>query len=241
MSPLPADAATLIAEGFGDRRLAGALGITRHAARALIVEAKLAAAPQLPANVPAIVPGNAMSLYDTACTALAEAVRVDEVKAVHDVTAAIAAYARRAKNHQLLADAVSLREHAERKLGEKLIEAKRAGQIAEGRPKAGNPQTNGGFPRVTLEDVGIDYNLSSRAQKKAAIAEQAFEAMIDQMRESIVSGRRAPDILKSAPINGARSVMATRVEPDEFVGLFPDSTLGHAGIDGSRVAACGSP
>ena len=63
-------------------------------------------------NVPAIVPGNAMSLYDTACTALAEAVRVDEVKAVHDVTAAIAAYARRAKNHQLLADAVALREHA---------------------------------------------------------------------------------------------------------------------------------
>ena len=54
--------------------------------------------------------GNAMSLYDTACTALAEAVRVDEVKAVHDVTAAIAAYARRGKNHQLLADAVSLRD-----------------------------------------------------------------------------------------------------------------------------------
>ena len=47
MVPLPADAADLIAKGFGDRRLAGALGITRHRARQLIhQEAHDAAAEQ---------------------------------------------------------------------------------------------------------------------------------------------------------------------------------------------------
>ena len=79
----------------------------------------------------------------------------------------------------------------QRKLGEKLIEAKRAGQIAEGRPKAGNPQTNGGFPRVTLEDAGINYNLSSRAQKKSqGIAPQAFDAMLERLRDNVVAGKR---------------------------------------------------
>ena len=178
------------------------LGITRHSARALIVQHKLAGA-----QVPAIGAVNAASLYDTACTALAKAVRVDEVKAVHDVTAAIEAYARRAKNHQLIADALALREYAERKLGEKLIEAKQAGQIAEGRPK--NCSAAEQFSRVTLDEAGIDRKLSSRAQKKAGIAAAAFDAMVERMRATVVAGKRF-DVLAAASTQDKAARRAAR-------------------------------
>jgi N6-adenosine-specific RNA methylase IME4 len=54
------------------------------------------------------------------------------------------------------------------------------------------------FSRVTLEEAGIDRKLSARAQKKAGIATKTFDAMVARMRDDIVTGRRAADILQSA-------------------------------------------
>lgn len=192
-------------DGLGYRRIGHELGITRQQAERLIKKIEI---EELRSRVPA-TPGNAVSLYDTACRALAQAVQVDEVKAVIPVAAAIRAYAKQAKNRELEANAAILRERAERKLGEKLIEAKAAGQIAEGRPpkEIGSPMEP--F-RVTLEAADIDKKLSMRAQRKAGIAAQAFDAMVDRMRDDIVSGRRSSDILKAVTTEQKQERRAAR-------------------------------
>ncbi len=94
---------------------------------------------------------------------LLRARNVDEVKDIRDKSDAMRAYARMAKDTQLEMDATELRLRAERRLGIMLSDAKAAGQFGEGRPK--NPSVMEGFPKTTLEDAGIDYRLSSRAQR----------------------------------------------------------------------------
>jgi len=54
--------------------------------------------------------------YDAACQALAKAVRVDEVKNIHDIAVAMRVYAKQAKNHEAEANAVVLRMRATRRL-----------------------------------------------------------------------------------------------------------------------------
>ncbi len=184
----------LIAEGYGDRRLGKALKITRWAARELIHEAKLAATPS---SAVTIVKGGILARYEAARAALAEAVRVDEVKDVHDAAAALGAYARQAKDRDMEANAVVLRERAERKLGEMLAAQKTTIGLARGgrpsKPVPGSEQVS--VPDITLADMGIDRKLSMRAQKKAGIAEQAFEAMVEATRGRILAGR-GNDVLK---------------------------------------------
>jgi N6-adenosine-specific RNA methylase IME4 len=180
--------------GWGARKIGAELGIGKDSALRLLNKLKLEDAR---GALQIIGPtNNPVNLYDTACRALAAAVRVDEVKSVLDVSAAIEAYGRQAKNLDVEANAVTLRERACRRLGEMLIEAKRIGQIAEGRPKT-VPATEQ-LKRFTLEEVGIDRKLSMRAQKKAGISATAHEAMVAQMREEILTGRRSLDTLKVA-------------------------------------------
>jgi hypothetical protein len=50
--------------------------------------------------------------------AVAEAKAVDEVKEIINVSAAMAAYGRQAKNHQIEADAFEIRIRAEARIGE---------------------------------------------------------------------------------------------------------------------------
>jgi hypothetical protein len=42
--------------------------------------------------------------------------------------------------------------------------------------------------RPTLADVGIDKKLSARSQKVGGIGEQAFEAMVENVRQKIADG-----------------------------------------------------
>jgi hypothetical protein len=179
--------------------------------------------PDIPFSPPApfegITPDSAVALYESACQALAEAKTLIEVKEVRDRTKAIAEYGRLAKDRTLHIQATELMVRAEYKLGTIL---------------AATPRNVGGRPEKTrsekeqvskpLEEMGIDRKLSSRAQKFASISERAIEARIAAWRERAErsSGRlTAKDILRDAPINGARATMAGRIEPDDSLDYFP--------------------
>jgi len=100
------------------------------------------------------------------------------------------AYARMAKDTQLEMDATELRRRAERRLGIMLSEQKRTTGMNKGAQGIGTsavPQEN---RTPTLADVGIDKKLSSRSQRVAVIGEQAFEAMIERLRQKISEGGR---------------------------------------------------
>jgi hypothetical protein len=166
-----------------------------------------------------------LTRYEAARTALAEAVRVDEVQAVRNIGLQMKGYAKIAKDKGLQADAATLVMRAERKLGVLIQSAKETGQLGIGRREKSNladsadqSPNNGSdaepFQRVTLSEAGIDKKLSMRAQKWARMGEPQFEQKLSDERNRIESEG-------ATPINGARSVMASRSEPDHSLDFFP--------------------
>lgn len=129
----------------------------------------------------------ALSQYDRARAALAEATRIDQVVPLLDEIEHIKLHAKQIRDRGLLADATEFQLRAERRLGEVLGAAKEAGHFAEGRPKKNGSDAEP-FPPATLAEVGVDKKLSSRAQKAAALPTQAFEATITVTRERIAAG-----------------------------------------------------
>lgn len=108
--------------------------------------------------------------YDAACRALAEAKRVDEVKAIHNTAKMMAAYARIAKNEKMKQDAADIRERAEHRLGVLMdLQAKTAGK-AKGSDRGGRRKFDGSRrdptnTPPTLAEAGIDKHLADRARK----------------------------------------------------------------------------
>jgi N6-adenosine-specific RNA methylase IME4 len=143
-----------------------------------------------------------LALFSVAKEALAEAVKVDEVKDVRDHAERIRLYGQQANDRSIIADATEIIMRAERRLGELLRSAHQSGQLGIGRPSRSNvdegeeaqgeqrsetaevvrPQ------RVTLAEAGISKKLSTRSQKFAAVAETAFEAALLSAREKILAG-----------------------------------------------------
>jgi len=166
----------------------------------------------------------ALIRYEAARAALAEAKAIDEVKDVRDQAEAMRLYARMAGDLALELDAAEIRVRAERRLGELILAQKMTvGLNRGGRPQK-TPSASEGVSMPTLKDVGIDYKLSSRAQRSAGIAEQAFEAMVEAMRARMAGDRHRGSLDLSgagAPINGARAVMGSRVEPPDGLDYFP--------------------
>ena len=119
------------------------------------------------------MPSTRLMRYDAARLALAEAHRVDEAKDIRDKALALAAYARQAKDRDMVAWATEIKLRAERRTGELLLEtAKSAQRNTGGKPSARSE----GLP--TLKKMGISEDQSSDWQKLAAIPEQAFEQRI---------------------------------------------------------------
>lgn len=113
--------------------------------------------------------------YEAARTALAEAHRVDEVKDIRDKAEALAAYARQAKDADLIQYATEIKVRAERRCGELLARtekntgARGAGPIAVERYDRDTP---------TLADMGLSKDESSRYQQLAAMPDEHFETAV---------------------------------------------------------------
>ena len=165
--------------------------------------------------------GTALVRYEVARAALAEAVRVDEVKVIRDKAVAIEAYARQARDRQLEADCVELRERATRRLGELLAAAKAEGRISQGQPPKNSTGAEG-FSRVRLAEMGIDHKLSSQAQRKARVPEAEFEATLERMRAEVATGRSPADAIRAKERDDYRTnARALAGELSETTALSP--------------------
>jgi len=153
--------------------------------------------------------------YEAACRALAACKAVDEVKSLLDKAEAMRLYGRMAKDKTLEMDAAEIRMRAERRLGQMLAEQKAAGGMNKGQLKQGPALVNNedGKASPTLADVGISYDLSSRAQKMAAVPEAEFEAEVGEWRDRVqVEGERVSTRLQKA---GARAQQEAEHEAED--------------------------
>jgi len=157
-----------------------------------------------------------LAQYDRARAALAEATRIDQVLPILDELEHVKLYAKQISDRELLADASAFQMKAERRLGIVIAAAKEAGHFKQGKRGKSTDQE---LSRATLEEVGVDKKLSSRAQKAASISERAFEAMMDARRSEIAAGKAIPATITE--VNGARSIMGSRQEPDDSLDYFP--------------------
>jgi len=161
--------------------------------------------------------------YETACRALAECKAVDEVKAWSDKAAAMQAYGRIAKDKTLEVDAAEIRLRAHRRLGELLAQQKAGDGLNAGVKLAGKSAdgsalvTNEGRKVPTLAEAGISYDLSSRAQKLAAVPADEFEREVGEWRERVSEeGARVSAKLEQSgerAMKGKPAPVITQVQP----------------------------
>lgn len=123
----------------------------------------------------------ALVRYEAARTALAEAHRVDEVKDIRDKAEAMAAYARQAKDSELIQYATEIKVRAERRCGELLARTeKNAGARLNGKDQSGSSVVERCDRRETptLADMGLSKSESSRYQQLAAMPAEHFETAV---------------------------------------------------------------
>ena len=126
----------------------------------------------------------ALVRYEAARAALQAAHDVDEVKDIRDKHQAVAAYARQAQDNAMVLWASEIKVRAERRAGEMLAERKANGSRAT---PAGNvnPRTKvSSSTTPTLDDLGITRDQSSKWQKVAAIPDEKFEKVVEEMKDA---------------------------------------------------------
>lgn len=117
--------------------------------------------------------------YEQARAALAECKRVDEVKDIRDKAEAMAAYARQAKDTELIQFATEIKVRAERKAG---------GMLAAGFESGERARSGGAMkkesPPPTLSDIGISRDQSSRWQSLANMSDEHFETAVATAKDT---------------------------------------------------------
>lgn len=133
----------------------------------------------------AIAQPSALTRYDAACRALAEARSVDEAKDIRDKAVALAAYARQAKNRDLEADAVEIRLRATRRIDQLRQAQKETLGLNEGGRPAKTGLLDNPVSRPTLAAQGIDKNLAHQGRVLGALSDHQFEAVIADARDKV--------------------------------------------------------
>jgi phage N-6-adenine-methyltransferase len=134
---------------------------------------------------------NVLARYEMARKALAEAHSVDEAKEIHDQAVAMQAYARQAKDMQLIAWATEIRMRAVRQIGLMMEAQRAAGMMARPGPKIDRVQCG---PELTLSDAGIDKHLADKARKFADRTKEEFETFLAKSVQKVsdgIEGRKA--------------------------------------------------
>jgi hypothetical protein len=116
-----------------------------------------------------------LTRYEHARAALAECHRVDEVKDIRDKAEAMAAYARQAKDSELIQYATEIKVRAERRCGEMLASAelRNGGHAARARSHVATEAP------PTLRDMGLTKSESSRYQQLAAMPTEHIETAVE--------------------------------------------------------------
>lgn len=123
--------------------------------------------------------------YEQARSALAACRSVDEVKDIRDKAEAMAAYARQAKDTDLIQWATEIKVRAERQAGEMLAAMpKSQGVKFNGRAADGSFRQSHDDSAQTLADVGVTAVQSSRWQQLASMSEDHFEAAVATAKDT---------------------------------------------------------
>jgi hypothetical protein len=122
-----------------------------------------------------------LSRYEAARAALAEAVRIDEVKEIIDRAAALEEYARRAKDTEMIDNATELRFDAERKAGDILIEMAENGERAD----RGRRDQMSQAATFTLKDLEVSRTQSSKWQQLAKLPDDKFKIRVDHAKARV--------------------------------------------------------
>ena len=120
--------------------------------------------------------------YEAARAALAEAHHFDEVKDIRDKAEAMAAYARQAKDQDLILWATEIKVRAERKCGEMLRATDKNRGAAGVGPIAVKRCDRNAPP--TLDDMGLSKSESSRYQQLASMSDEHFEAAVATAKDT---------------------------------------------------------
>ena len=125
--------------------------------------------------------------YEQARHALAECQRVDEVKDIRDKAEAMAAYARQAKDTEMIQWATEIKVRAERRCGELLrgnvaTASERGQQGAKARwdGKSDEPTSHA----ASLSDMGLTKDQSSRYQSLASMSDDHFETAVATAKDT---------------------------------------------------------
>jgi N6-adenosine-specific RNA methylase IME4 len=128
--------------------------------------------------------------YDAACRAIAEATRVDDVKAIKDKAEAMRAYGRQIKNPQLEADAWVIRKRAEDKLGGLSAALDKSQGARKPLPVGGKK-----LKAEALKAAGISTSAANRYEKFNVLPEAEKERRIARGRAAIEAGKSIADAI----------------------------------------------
>jgi hypothetical protein len=174
-------------------------------------------------NLPATLPvnGNLPATYEAARHALTECSRVDECKGWADKAAALASYARQAKDDSLLRLAQRIQLRAVNRCGELLKQIPRGDEATRyGQAATDPPGKVGAYPPVTRTQAASEAGLSDRQRKNAL---RVANVPRDEFEEAVES-ESPPTVAALA----ARGTVARQIAPDSVPPTADHATVAQA-------------